>query len=61
MTIEAYKGIAPKLGARVYVHSAAVVIGQVTIGDDSSVWPTAVVRGDVHSIEIKFSRLAQVI
>lgn len=52
MTIETYKGIAPALGARVYVHPAAVVIGQVSIGDDSSVWPTAVVRGDVHSIQI---------
>jgi carbonic anhydrase/acetyltransferase-like protein (isoleucine patch superfamily) len=29
-----------------------VVIGRVTIGDDASIWPTAVVRGDVHSIEI---------
>jgi carbonic anhydrase/acetyltransferase-like protein (isoleucine patch superfamily) len=52
VTIETYQGIAPALGARVFVHSAAVVIGKVTIGDDSSVWPTAVVRGDVHSIQI---------
>jgi carbonic anhydrase/acetyltransferase-like protein (isoleucine patch superfamily) len=52
MTTETYKGIAPTLGARVFVHQAAVVIGKVTIGDDSSVWPTAVVRGDVHSIQI---------
>jgi carbonic anhydrase/acetyltransferase-like protein (isoleucine patch superfamily) len=44
--------IAPTLGARVYVDPSAVVIGKVTIGDDSSVWPTAVIRGDVHSIEI---------
>ena len=40
------------LGARVYVDPAAVVIGRVKIGDDSSIWPTAVVRGDVNSIEI---------
>ena len=52
MTIETYKGVVPTLGARVFVHPAAVVIGKVTIGDDSSVWPTAVIRGDVHSIEI---------
>lgn len=52
MTIETYKGIAPTLGARVFVHPSAVVIGKVTIGDDSSVWPTSVVRGDVHSIQI---------
>jgi carbonic anhydrase/acetyltransferase-like protein (isoleucine patch superfamily) len=52
VAIETYKGVAPTLGARVYVHPAAVVIGKVTIGEDSSVWPTAVVRGDVHSIHI---------
>ncbi len=52
MTLQTYRNIAPTLGARVYIHPAAVVIGKVTIGDDSSVWPTAVVRGDVSSIEI---------
>ena len=52
MTLQTYRNIAPTLGARVYIHPAAVVIGKVTIGDDSSVWPTAVVRGDVNSIEI---------
>lgn len=42
----------PHLGERVYVDPKAVVIGDVTIGDDSSIWPMAVVRGDVHSISI---------
>ncbi|HYM35882.1 MAG TPA: gamma carbonic anhydrase family protein [Steroidobacteraceae bacterium] len=40
------------MGARVFIDSTAVVIGNVTIGDDSSVWPTAVIRGDVQSISI---------
>ena len=52
MNLRPYRNIVPTLGARVYVDPAAVVIGKVTIGDDSSVWPTAVVRGDVHSITI---------
>lgn len=52
MTLQTYRNIAPTLGARVYIHPAAVVIGKVSIGDDSSVWPTAVVRGDVNSIQI---------
>ena len=52
MTLQTYRNIAPTLGARVYIDPAAVVIGKVSIGDDSSVWPTAVVRGDVNSIEI---------
>jgi carbonic anhydrase/acetyltransferase-like protein (isoleucine patch superfamily) len=52
VNVRTYRNIAPKLGARVYVDPAAVVIGKVTIGDDASIWPAAVVRGDVHSIEI---------
>ena len=42
----------PVLGERVFVDPAAVVIGQVTLGDDSSVWPTAVIRGDVNVITV---------
>ncbi|HEY4367945.1 MAG TPA: gamma carbonic anhydrase family protein [Steroidobacteraceae bacterium] len=52
MNLRPYRNVFPTLGARVYVDPAAVVIGKVTIGDDSSVWPTAVVRGDVNSITI---------
>lgn len=52
MTVRSFKDFTPVFGARVYVDPAAVVIGRASIGDDSSIWPTAVVRGDVHSIEI---------
>ncbi|HWK75521.1 MAG TPA: gamma carbonic anhydrase family protein [Povalibacter sp.] len=52
MSVSAYRNVSPTLGARVYVDPSAVVIGKVTIGEDSSIWPTAVVRGDVHSITI---------
>jgi len=52
MPISSYRGVMPQLGERVYVDSSAVVIGRVTVGDDSSIWPTAVVRGDVHDIRI---------
>jgi carbonic anhydrase/acetyltransferase-like protein (isoleucine patch superfamily) len=52
VTIQTYRNVAPTLGQRVYIDASAVVIGNVTIGDDSSVWPTAVIRGDVHSIQI---------
>jgi carbonic anhydrase/acetyltransferase-like protein (isoleucine patch superfamily) len=52
VNIRTYRNISPVLGARVYIDPAAVVIGRVRIGEDSSVWPAAVVRGDVHSIEI---------
>jgi carbonic anhydrase/acetyltransferase-like protein (isoleucine patch superfamily) len=52
VNIRTYRTFTPVLGARVFVDPTAVVIGRVKIGDDSSIWPTAVVRGDVHNIEI---------
>lgn len=50
--IRPWRGILPVIGARAYVDPAACVIGQVTLGDDSSVWPMAVVRGDVNVITV---------
>jgi len=50
--IREFKGNAPKLGDRVYVDKQSTVIGDVVIGDDSSVWPAAVIRGDMHRIRI---------
>ncbi|WP_111642167.1 gamma carbonic anhydrase family protein [Marinimicrobium alkaliphilum] len=50
--IRPFQGCTPALGARVYVDIAAVVIGDVTLGDDASVWPGAVIRGDMHSIVV---------
>ena len=47
-----YQGARPSLGARVYVDPAATVIGDVVLGDDVSVWPGVVLRGDVHHIRI---------
>lgn len=35
-----------------FVHPTAVVIGNVTLGEDSSVWPTAVIRGDLEAITV---------
>jgi carbonic anhydrase/acetyltransferase-like protein (isoleucine patch superfamily) len=43
---------APRLGARVYIDPRAHVSGAVELGDDASVWPMAVVRGDVNRIVI---------
>lgn len=43
---------APKLGERVYVDPACNVIGDVTLGDDVSIWPATVIRGDVNHVVI---------
>lgn len=40
------------MGERVFVDESAVVIGDVELGDDASVWPCAVIRGDMHRIRI---------
>ncbi len=47
-----FKNSQPKIGTHVYIDETAVVIGDVVLGDDVSVWPAAVVRGDVESIRI---------
>ncbi|MDH5483671.1 MAG: gamma carbonic anhydrase family protein [Gammaproteobacteria bacterium] len=50
--IRPYKTIEPKIAASAYIDDAAVVIGDVVIGDDASVWPMVAIRGDVNSIRI---------
>lgn len=50
--IRAYRGKHPQIAASAYIDPAAVIIGDVVIGDDSSVWPCTVIRGDVHYIRI---------
>jgi carbonic anhydrase/acetyltransferase-like protein (isoleucine patch superfamily) len=52
MTLRNYQGVSPVLGERVFVDECALVIGRVTLGDDASIWPFAVARGDVNRIEI---------
>ncbi|MEO6066338.1 MAG: gamma carbonic anhydrase family protein [Lysobacterales bacterium] len=52
MTVRSFRGAHPVLGARCYVDPAGLVIGDVALGDDASIWPGAVVRGDVNLIRI---------
>lgn len=47
-----YKNILPTIGFKTYIDESAVVIGDVVIGEDSSVWPLCVIRGDVNKIRI---------
>jgi carbonic anhydrase/acetyltransferase-like protein (isoleucine patch superfamily) len=52
MNLRTFEGIAPRVGANVYIDPAAHVIGDVEIGADASLWPCAVARGDVHRVRI---------
>lgn len=52
MSIRACNGIRPRLGLNVYVDPDAVLIGDVELDQDASLWPCAVVRGDVNFIRI---------
>ena len=52
MSIRPFQQHTPTLGARAFVDRSAVVIGDVEIGADSSIWPLTVIRGDMHRIRI---------
>jgi carbonic anhydrase/acetyltransferase-like protein (isoleucine patch superfamily) len=50
--IRCFAGKAPDLGQRVLIDPSAVVLGDVVLGDDVSVWPQVAIRGDMHRIRI---------
>lgn len=52
MSVRSFNGKLPELGENVYIDDSAVVIGSVVLGNNVSVFPTAVIRGDVEKITI---------
>ena len=52
MTIRSYKGITPTYDNSVYIDKSSVLVGDITLGKDSSVWPLVAARGDVNYIRI---------
>ncbi|OSM04318.1 gamma carbonic anhydrase family protein [Magnetofaba australis] len=52
MPLYPYRGIFPQIDPSAFVHPDAVVIGDVGIGPNASIWPGVVIRGDVNSIRI---------
>lgn len=52
LSVRSFNGKTPKIGDRVFIDQSAVIIGDVSIADDSSIWPLVVIRGDMHSISI---------
>ena len=52
MSIEQFDGMQPEIGAGAWVHALGCVIGEVKLGENVSIWPGAVLRGDVNHIHI---------
>lgn len=52
MTLRTFESFTPSIADTAFVDNSALVIGQVVIGQDSSVWPYSVIRGDIHRIVI---------
>jgi carbonic anhydrase/acetyltransferase-like protein (isoleucine patch superfamily) len=50
--IRPFQGIKPVISAGCYIDASAQIIGDVTLGEQASVWMNAVLRGDVNSIHI---------
>lgn len=52
MTVRKFENITPAIHASAYVDETALVIGDVTLAEDVSLWPKVVARGDVNSIVV---------
>ena len=50
--VRSVRGFTPKIGKNVFLAENATIIGDVTMGDDCSIWYNAVLRGDVNTITI---------
>lgn len=50
--IRPYKGIFPNLGQNIYIDDSSVLVGDITIANDVSIWPLVAARGDVNIITI---------
>lgn len=50
--IEDFDGQAPRIDAGAWIHTSAVLIGDVTIEEGASIWPMAVLRGDMGPIQV---------
>jgi len=52
MSIRSFEGHTPDVAADAWIDDTALVLGRVTLGENSSVWPMSVLRGDIHDIRI---------
>ncbi len=51
-SLRSFQGTTPDIGQRVLIDPSAVVLGQVSLADDVSVWPQVAIRGDMHRIRV---------
>ncbi|RUO33590.1 gamma carbonic anhydrase family protein [Aliidiomarina soli] len=51
-SVRSYKGKCPQYPSSVYIDESAVLVGDITLGEDSSVWPLVAARGDVNFIRV---------
>ena len=51
-SLRSFEGQSPRIGERVLIDPSAVVLGDVELADDVSVWPQASIRGDMHRIRV---------
>ncbi|WP_394390639.1 gamma carbonic anhydrase family protein [Shewanella woodyi] len=51
-SLRSYKGITPTLHQDVYIDEACVLVGDIDLDDDSSIWPLVAARGDVNHMKI---------
>ena len=52
MSIRHFQNIKPKIAASTFVDETALVLGDVIVGENCSIWPMTVIRGDVNTIQI---------
>jgi carbonic anhydrase/acetyltransferase-like protein (isoleucine patch superfamily) len=52
LSLRSFQGKTPDIGQRVLIDPSAVVLGDVTLEEDVSVWPQVAIRGDMHSIKV---------
>jgi len=50
--VRSYNNISPTIGNSVYIDCSAVIVGDITLADDVSIWPLVAARGDVNTITI---------
>ena len=50
--IRSFRGVSPRIGANSYIDESAVVIGDVEMGENCSIWPLTVIRGAINKIRI---------